>query len=383
MPHASPRKGVELLAPAGDWDCVRAAIENGADAVYFGLDVGFNARARAANFPLEDLPRLMQMLHLRGLKGYATLNVLVFSSELAEFARVIEAVAAAGVDAVLVQDVGAARLIREICPDLPLHGSTQMTLTSAESIALAEALGMERVVVARELSIDEILAIRKQTSMPLEVFVHGALCVAYSGQCLTSESLGGRSANRGQCAQACRLPYDLVCDGQDVDLGNQKYLLSPQDLAAYALAPELIAAGVSSFKIEGRLKTAEYVANITRHYRTAIDSAVAGRPVAFTPRDVEEMELSFSRGFSPGWLKGCDHKMLVPATTSAKRGVRLGTVVAVRKGRVLVDLAGSVKRGDGVAFDCGATSDSELADAVTLIESEPLLPDAVALASPL
>jgi putative protease len=352
-----PQSGTELLAPAGDWECVRAAIENGADAVYFGLDVGFNARARAANFPLEDLPRLMQTLHLRGLKGYATLNVLVFSDELAEFARVIEAVAAAGVDAVLVQDVGAARLIKQICPALPLHASTQMTLTSAETIALAEALGMERVVVARELSIDEILSIRKQTSMPLEVFVHGALCVAYSGQCLTSESLGGRSANRGQCAQACRLPYELVCDGRDVDLGPQKYLLSPQDLAAYALAPELIAAGVSSFKIEGRLKTAEYVANITRHYRTAIDSAVAGRPVAFTPREIEEMELSFSRGFSPGWLKGCDHKMLVPATSSAKRGVRLGTVAAVRRGRVAVDLVGSVKRGDGVAFDAGATSD--------------------------
>ena len=357
MPDAYPLVGTELLAPAGDWDCVRAAIENGADAVYFGLDVGFNARARAANFPLEDLPRLMQTLHLRGLKGYATLNVLVFSDELAEFARVIEAVAAAGVDAVLVQDVGAARLIKQICPELALHASTQMTLTSAETIALAEKLGMERVVVARELSIDEILSIRRQTSMPLEVFVHGALCVAYSGQCLTSESLGGRSANRGQCAQACRLPYDLVCDGRDVDLGLQKYLLSPQDLAAYALAPELIAAGVSSFKIEGRLKTAEYVANITRHYRTAIDSALAGRPVAFTPRDVEEMELSFSRGFSPGWLQGCDHKMLVPATSSAKRGVRLGTVAAVRRGRVAVDLVGSVKRGDGVAFDSGATSD--------------------------
>jgi putative protease len=360
MDDVSPQLGTELLAPAGDWDCVRAAIENGADAVYFGLDVGFNARARAANFPLEDLPRLMQTLHLRGLKGYATLNVLVFSDELAEFARVIEAVAAAGVDAVLVQDVGAARLIKSICPSLPLHASTQMTLTSAETIALAETLGMERVVVARELSIDEILSIRKQTSMPLEVFVHGALCVAYSGQCLTSESLGGRSANRGQCAQACRLPYDLVCDGRDVDLGPQKYLLSPQDLAAYALAPELIAAGVSSFKIEGRLKTAEYVANITRHYRTAIDTALAGKPVAFTPREVEEMELSFSRGFSPGWLKGCDHKMLVPATSSAKRGVRLGTVVAVRRGRVAVDLVGSVKRGDGVAFDCGATSDEAL-----------------------
>ena len=347
----------ELLAPAGDWDCVRAAIENGADAVYFGLDTGFNARARATNFPVDDLPRLMGTLHRRGLKGYATLNTLVFSDELSQFKEVIVAVAEAGVDAVLVQDVGAARLVKAICPDLPLHASTQMTLTSAESIRLAEELGMERVVVARELSIDEIVAIRRQTSMPLEVFVHGALCVAYSGQCLTSESLGGRSANRGQCAQACRLPYDLVCDGKDVDLGSQKYLLSPQDLAAYALAPELIAAGITSFKIEGRLKTPEYVANITKHYRTAIDQAVASQPVALSPRDVEEMELSFSRGFSPGWLGGCDHKMLVPATSSAKRGVKIGTVVAVRRDRVVIDLVAGVKRGDGLAFDCGRPVD--------------------------
>ena len=347
----------ELLAPAGDWDCVRAAIENGADAVYFGLDTGFNARARATNFAVDDLPRLMATLHRRGVKGYATLNTLVFSDELAAFEHLIVAVAEAGVDAVLVQDVGAARLIRAICPDLPLHASTQMTLTSAESIGLAEQLGMERVVLARELSIDEIIAIRRQTSMPLEVFVHGALCVAYSGQCLTSESLGGRSANRGQCAQACRLPYDLVCDGHDVDLGDRKYLLSPQDLAAYSLAPELIAAGIASFKIEGRLKTPEYVANITKHYRTAIDAAVGARPHVFTPQDVEEMELSFSRGFSPGWLHGCDHKMLVPATSSAKRGVKLGAVVSVRRGRVVVDLVAGVKRGDGVAFDCGQPVD--------------------------
>ena len=354
MPTTVP----ELLAPAGDWDCVRAAIENGADAVYFGLESGFNARARATNFAVDDLPRLMAMLHRRGLKGYATLNTLVFSDELPQFEQVIVAVAEAGVDAVLVQDVGAARLIKAICPDLPLHASTQMTLTSAESIHLAEQLGMERVVVARELSIDEIVAIRRQTAMPLEVFVHGALCVAYSGQCLTSESLGGRSANRGQCAQACRLPYDLVCDGKDVDLGSQKYLLSPQDLAAYAIVPELIAAGIASFKIEGRLKTPEYVANITKHYRTAIDAAVAAQPVVFTPRDVEEMELSFSRGFSPGWLQGCDHKMLVPATSSAKRGVKLGTVAAVRRGRVVVDLVAGVKRGDGLAFDCGRPIDN-------------------------
>jgi putative protease len=351
----------ELLAPAGDRDCLKAAIENGADAVYFGLDTGFNARARAANFPLADLPGVMRLLHRHGVRGYATLNTLVFEDEFDAFGAVVRQVADAGVDAVLVQDVGAALLVRDVAPGLALHASTQMTLTSAETIGLAEALGCERVVVARELSLDEIREIRRETQMPLEVFVHGALCVAYSGQCLTSESLGGRSANRGQCAQACRLPYELVCDGRDVDLGDQRYLLSPQDLAAYALSPELLAAGVAALKIEGRLKTPEYVANITRHYRRAIDAAVAGRPVAFTPKEVEEMELSFSRGFSPGWLEGCDHKRLVPATSSAKRGVRLGTVVGTHRGRVVVDLAaglaGGVKRGDGVGFDCGPTSD--------------------------
>jgi len=354
----------ELLAPAGDRECLAAAIANGADAVYFGLDTGFNARARAANFAPADLPDVIRLLHRHGLKGYATLNTLVFDDELPAFREVVAAVADAGVDAVLVQDVGAALLVREAVPSLPLHASTQMTLTSAETIDLAERLGMERVVVARELSIAEIVAIRRQTRLPLEVFVHGALCVAYSGQCLTSESLGGRSANRGQCAQACRLPYELVCDGRDVDLGSQRYLLSPQDLAAYALSPELIAAGVASFKIEGRLKTPEYVAAITSHYRRAIDTAMAGRPVAFTPREVEAMELTFSRGFSPGWLEGCDHKRLVPATSSAKRGVRLGTVVGVARGRVAVELAaglaGGVKRGDGVGFDCGATSDEAI-----------------------
>jgi putative protease len=174
--------------------------------------------------------------------------------------------------------------------------------------------------------------------------------VAYSGQCLTSESLGGRSANRGQCAQACRLPYELICDGRDVDLGDQKYLLSPQDLAAYALIPELIEAGASALKIEGRLKTAEYVANITRHYRQAIDSAHAGAPVTFTPRQVEEMELSFSRGFSVGWLHGCDHKALVQAKFSAKRGVLIGKVHDVRKGRVRIELHRRLKAGDGLAF---------------------------------
>ena len=324
---ASPRSPVptrhrpELLAPAGDLECARAAVENGADAVYFGLDCGFNARARAANISDEQLPELMQLLHRRGVKGYLTLNTLVFTNELPEVERLIRRVAEVGVDAVLVQDLGAARLIRATCPDLSIHASTQMSLTSAEGIHIAKELGVERVVLARELSIKEISKIARKTDVPLEAFVHGALCVAYSGQCLTSESFGGRSANRGQCAQACRLPYELICDGEDVDCGDQKYLLSPQDLAAYALAPELIDAGVISFKIEGRLKTPEYVANITRHYRQAIDMAVAGELVELSAQAVEEMQLSFSRGFSPGWLKGDDHKMLVPAISSSKRGV--------------------------------------------------------------
>jgi U32 family peptidase len=341
----------ELLAPAGDRDCLLAAIENGADAVYFGLNHGFNARVRAANFALADLPEIMALLHHRGLKGYVTLNTLIFPEELSAVEQTVGSVAAAGVDAVLVQDLGLVTLIREICPDLPIHASTQMTLSSAECIRAVEQLGVERVVLARELAIDEIRMIHRRTSMPLEAFVHGALCVAYSGQCLTSESLGGRSANRGQCAQACRLPYDLLCDGKDVDLGDVKYLLSPQDLAAFELVPDMIEAGVMSFKIEGRLKTPEYVANITRRYREAIDMALAGRRVQFAAQQVEEMALSFSRGFSPGWLQGCDHKMLVPGLSSAKRGVPLGEITQVRRNRVQLRLIAEIKPGDGIVFD--------------------------------
>jgi len=359
-PSLPLRTKPELLAPAGNLECVRAAVENGADAVYFGLDSGFNARARATNISLEVLDELVAFLHRRGVKAYVTLNTLVFTDELAGIETIVRRVAAAGVDAVLVQDLGLVRLIRAITPDLPIHASTQMTLTSAESIRQIEALGVERVVLARELSIDEIAAIGRGTKMPLEVFAHGALCVAYSGQCLTSESLGGRSANRGQCAQACRLPYTLVCDDRDVNLGDQQYLLSPQDLAAYELIPELITAGVCSLKIEGRLKTPEYVANITRHYREAIDSAAAGRPVQFTPREVEEMELSFSRGFSPGWLHGCDHKMLVPATSSAKRGVLIGRVRGTSGARIAVELTGSIKRGDGLVFEGNRAENAEI-----------------------
>ncbi|MBL8816071.1 MAG: U32 family peptidase [Planctomyces sp.] len=349
----------ELLAPAGDWDCVSAAVENGADAIYLGLDDGFNARARAANFVLDTIPKLMKDLHSRGVRGYVTLNTLAFSNELPRVEEILRRLADAGADAVLVQDLGVARLAAAVCPELDLHASTQMTLTSAECIEVAEQLGIRRVVLPREASIDEIREIHSKTSMPLEAFVHGALCVAYSGQCLTSESLGGRSANRGQCAQACRLPYELVCDGSFIDLADQKYLLSPQDLAAWELLPELLDAGVCSFKIEGRLKSPEYVANITQHYRTALDQAIAGRRVEFSRREIQRMEQSFSRGFSPGWLQGCDHKMLVPATSSSKRGVLLGEVTHVGTDRVGVLLEYEVRAGDGIVFDGDRTEGSE------------------------
>ncbi|MGV3483060.1 MAG: DUF3656 domain-containing U32 family peptidase [Planctomycetaceae bacterium] len=350
-PPSGKRPSVELLSPAGDRTCAAAAIENGADAIYFGLDSGFNARARATNIGLGDLDSFVAMLHRRGVLGYVTMNTLVFASELEQLAKTVERIAAAGVDAILVQDLGVAALVREICPQLDVHASTQMTMTSAETIAAAQSLGLRRVVLARELSLKEIRKIAEATAIPLEVFIHGALCVAYSGQCLTSESLGGRSANRGQCAQACRLPYELVCDGEDRELGDVKYLLSPQDLAGYAQIPELIQAGVCSFKIEGRLKTPEYVANITAHYRRAIDEALSDRPISIGDNDVREMEMSFSRGFSPGWIEGNDHKRLVPGTESAKRGALIGRVIERRRESLIVSLDAPVKRGDGIAFD--------------------------------
>jgi putative protease len=347
---SNPSRSIELLSPAGDWDCLRAAVENGADAVYFGLDCGFNARFRAQNFGLPDLPDVTKYLRQRGVRGYVTLNTLVFPTELKSLVGVIEQIAAAGIDAVLVQDFGVARIVRAICAELEIHASTQMSLTSAETIDVAADLGLSRVVLPRELSVAEIGKIAAVTNMPLEVFIHGALCVAYSGQCLTSESLGGRSANRGQCAQACRLPYELICDGEDRDLGDVKYLLSPQDLAGYGSIPALIDVGIASVKIEGRLKTPEYVANITNHYRAAIDEALRSGTVTLSDAEKQEMELSFSRGFSPGWLAGNDHKRLVPGRHSAKRGIELGRIAAIQHERIEIELAAAVSLGDGLAI---------------------------------
>jgi U32 family peptidase len=353
-PGALPRP--ELLAPAGDWECAKAAVENGADAIYFGLD-RFNARMRAHNFTEADLPALMEFLHRRGVKGYVTFNTLVFANEMAGAEQYLRAIIAAGVDAAIVQDIGICRLIRRLSPDFPIHASTQMTVTSAAGVQFARELGCELVVLARECSIQEIEKIRAAQGaapLPLEVFVHGALCVAYSGQCLTSESLGGRSANRGECAQACRMPYELVSDGQTVPLGDRRYLLSPQDLSGMDVLPELVRAGVASLKIEGRLKTPEYVANITRAYRRALDAAAAPAELNRMREESRyDLEMGFSRGLYTGWFRGINNQELAHARFGKKRGVYLGEIARVLDDRVALELQGPLKPGDGVVFDAG------------------------------
>ena len=350
----------ELLAPAGNWECARAAVENGADAIYFGLS-RFNARMRADNFTEADLPALMEFLHRRGVRGYVTFNTLIFPHELAAAGDYLRAIIAAGADAAIVQDIGVCRLIRRLSPDFPIHGSTQMTVTSAAGAEFVRALGCQLVVLARECSVREIDAIRTELAarnapLPLEVFVHGALCVAYSGQCLTSEALGGRSANRGECAQACRMPYDLISDGRTVPLGDRRYLLSPQDLAGLDAIADLARAGVVSLKIEGRLKSPEYVAGITRVYRAALDRLGAESPAipSAGKEDRYELEMSFSRGLHTGWLRGIDNQQLVHARFGKKRGVFLGSVRRVRGDQVFIEAPEApLKPGDGVVFDAG------------------------------
>ena len=349
----------ELLSPAGDFECLRAAVENGADAVYFGLD-RHNARARAANFTAESLPEVIRFLHSRGVRGYVAFNTLIFPGELPEAEEILRAIAGAGADAVIVQDLGVALLSKAIAPSLEVHASTQMTVTSAESLEFARRAGAARAILARELTLEDIARIRKASDLPVEVFVHGALCVAYSGQCLTSEALGGRSANRGACAQACRLPYDLVVDGEIREGEAAKYLISPQDLAAYEQLPGLVELGVAALKIEGRLKTPEYVANVTRFYRERIDLVCAGLTAAPSRERVREVELSFSRGFSPGFLAGVNHQELVKGLSPKKRGVFLGTVEAAARGRVRLLTAAPVKPGDGVVFDQGRPEEDEV-----------------------
>jgi len=367
----SPSKP-ELLAPAGDWECARAAVENGADAIYFGVD-RFNARMRAKNFTLAELPELMAWLHERGVHGYITFNTLVFTEELQSAEEALRRIIAAGADAVIVQDAGIMRMIRQISPDFPINASTQMSITSAEGILFAEKMGAYVTALGRECSVQEIQKIqqerisrssdRKQHIFPLEVFIHGALCVSCSGQCLASQALGGRSANRGECAQPCRLPYQLMLNGKELPLGVRKFLLSPKDLLGLEMIPDLIQAGVTIFKIEGRLKSPEYVSSVSRIYRQAIDAAwdilsrnsfdpmTCRKTLAGILREKRyELEMTFSRGLGTGWMKGIDQQNLCHARYSGNKGFRIGKVTKIQRGSVYVRTQEPVHPGDGIAF---------------------------------
>lgn len=354
----------EVLAPAGDAESMRAAVRAGADAVYFGLH-GFNARARATNFDAAGLGATMRELHASGVRGYVTLNTLVFDAELPAVEAAVRACAEAGVDAVIVQDLGVARLVRAVAPELPIHASTQMTCTDAAGVELARSVGATRIILARELSLEDIAAIRAQTDAELEVFVHGALCISYSGQCMTSEAIGGRSANRGACAQACRLPYELVVDGVKRDAGDEAYLLSPEDLEASALVPELVRLGVSSLKIEGRLKGPAYVAATTALYRTAID----GHALDEERRAALQ---AFTRGSGPGFLAGVNHQRLVEGRACDHRGLQVGTCEGVRQVRgrsvLAVRAETEIAPGDGLLVEGGWASEGEVGGRVWEIE---------------
>jgi putative protease len=324
-------KKPELLLPVGTRDMLYAAVQNGADAVYYGVP-HWNARGRTEDFSLDDVREMIRYARLYGVKTYLAMNILVFQKELEELPRYLEELIGLGPDGFIIQDIGLARLIRGIAPEQEIHASTQMTLASAEAVNLAAKLGFNRAVLARELSLKEIAKIKEATPLELEVFVHGALCVSYSGQCLTSENFGGRSANRGQCAQSCRLPYRIFVDGKEFRETNAAYLFSPHDLCALPVLEELQGIGVESLKVEGRLKSPEYVAAVAKAYRKELD-----QPGKLDGNDQEPLEVLFSRGLRTGWLEGDNHQELVDGTFSNHHGAFLGEVAKVTRGSVLVE----------------------------------------------
>ncbi len=343
---------VELLAPAGDWDSFLAAVENGADAVYLGGKL-FNARQFAGNFEKETLKKAIDYAHVRDVNIYLTANTLISDSEMKQALSMIEESYLAGIDGVIVQDIGYAGLIRKLFPDLSLHGSTQMTIYNPEGIRTLEQLGFSRVVLARELSLEEIEHIALNSRIELETFVHGALCISYSGQCLMSSMIGARSGNRGRCAQPCRLPYELIDGTQRKGAG---YLLSPKDLCSLNELGRLIKAGVKSFKIEGRMKSPEYVATTVRIYRKYIDAlsgANENKPenIKIESKDLSDITQIFNRGgMYSGYLHGKSGGSMMSCEKPKNWGVYIGDAVAYNRNEKLLDikLKGDISIGDGI-----------------------------------
>lgn len=345
----------ELLAPAGSWEAMVAAVQNGADAVYLG-GKAFSARAFAANFDNEQLKQAVEYCHVRGVKVYVTVNIIVADEELEEALHFLHFLHNIGVDAVILQDLGLAAAARKLLPNLPLHASTQMTVHNTPGVELLKQLGCERIVLSREMSLKDIARIKQTTGAELETFVHGALCVCYSGQCLMSSMIGGRSGNRGKCAQPCRLQYRLV-DRKGRPLVDAakvgEYLLSPRDINLSEHIPDLIQAGIDSFKIEGRMKRPEYVATVVRIYRELLDQALElERKEDFQPSEQQKRELEqiFNRDFSTGYYYGNPGSELMSYKRPNNRGVLIGRVKRYRKDQDLVEitLQEPLRVGDGI-----------------------------------
>jgi putative protease len=346
----SPVAVPELLAPAGSLDAARAALANGADAIYLGAE-RFNARDEGAHLSLDDLAEACRLARERGKRVYLTLNTLVKPAELVDALLLLGECIDRGVDAAIVQDVGLVRLIQRVFPGFELHGSTQMTVHDDSGAAVMRRLGLERVVLARENTLDDIRVIRAAVpELQLESFIHGALCISYSGQCYMSGMISERSANRGSCAQSCRKDYTLTdsTSGETLDSG---YLISARDLAAYDHLSELAALGVHTLKIEGRKKKPDYVATVTRSYRQFLERVRAGEPAVPTPEPPSELVQIFSRGFTGGMYGGRAGRDYVTRDQPDNRGIPLGTVVGRERGALVVQLSEALETGDGIALE--------------------------------
>ena len=346
-------RNVELLAPAGNMAALHAAVAGGADAVYLGLEA-FNARRGADNFTLETLREACDFAHLRGVSVYVTMNTIILPDEVGEALEYVRQAYRAGADGFIVQDIGLAAEISRTLPEASLHLSTQMNTHNLAGVRAAARLGAERITLAREVSLDEIAllcAAAAEEGMEVEVFAHGALCVCYSGQCFMSSMIGGRSANRGMCAQACRLPYELQNKALQKSLPSPgDHLLSPQDLCTVDRVDDLVAAGVASLKIEGRMKSPEYVFAVTSVYRKALDAALAKENAAITDADRDRLTDAFSRGFTTAYLDGKRGNDIMSYQRPNNRGLFLGRVDEVRDGAAYLKSAHALTEGDVLEF---------------------------------
>ena len=352
---------IDLLSPVGNFECLKAAVQNGADSVYFGSNL-FNARAFANNFNPEELQKAIQYAKIRGVKTNLTLNTLIKDDEFEAAINVAKEAYQFGIDAIIVQDLGLARKLIKLFPDLPIHGSTQMTVHNLNGALELQDLGFKRVVLSRELSTDEIDYICKNTKIEIECFVHGALCISYSGQCLFSSMLGGRSGNRGKCAGPCRLPYELLENDKTINSG---YLLSTRDLCGLDYIPFFIKSGVKCLKIEGRMKSPEYVAIVTRIYRKYIDLALSGEPYVIDKNDKKQLIQVFNRGMSSsGHLQNEPNRNLVFKDKPNNMGLFLGIVEKYNKskGHITIKLKEPINIGDTIALEneSGSYTISEL-----------------------